>query len=75
MARKEVANRQPRLAAALKSSKLWDELRRRIQAPYAMEENVRALTRHYEELLAARLEGELVTAPSPATEIEGVRYA
>ena len=63
------------IANAVSSRKLWDELRRQIRTPYAMDEHVRSLTRHYKELLATRLDDELVTPPAPATEIEGVRYA
>ncbi len=63
------------IANAVSSRKLWDELRRKIRTPYAMDEHVRSLTRHYKELLARNLDDELVTPPAPATEFEDVRYA
>jgi glycosyltransferase involved in cell wall biosynthesis len=63
------------IAEAVSSRKLWSELQRRIEPPYEMEEHVRSLTRHYKELLAAKLEDELITPAGPATEIEDVRYA
>jgi glycosyltransferase involved in cell wall biosynthesis len=63
------------IAAAVGSRKLWEELRRRIKPPYAMDTHVRSLARHYEELLDSRAADELVIPPGPATEIEEVRYA
>lgn len=66
------------IAGAISNRKLWDELQRRIEPPYAMDEHVRSLTRHYKELLASKAsedEEELVTPRTPATEIEDVRYA
>ena len=63
------------ISRAVGTRKLWDELRARIEPPYAMDEHVRSLTRQYKELLASRSDEELVTPPAPATEIESVRYA
>jgi glycosyltransferase involved in cell wall biosynthesis len=63
------------ISRAISNRKLWDELQRRIQPPYPMDEHVRSLTRHYKELLAAEHDGELITPPAPATEIENVRHA
>jgi glycosyltransferase involved in cell wall biosynthesis len=59
---------------AVTTRKLWDELQRRIEPPYAMDDHVRSLTRHYKELLASRSEERLVTPPA-AAEVESVRYA
>jgi glycosyltransferase involved in cell wall biosynthesis len=64
-----------KIAEAVSGRKLWDELRRQIKVPYAMDEHARSLTRHYKELLAKSLDDELVKPPAPATEIEDVRYA
>jgi glycosyltransferase involved in cell wall biosynthesis len=63
------------ISRAVSSRRLWDELQRRIQPPYVMDEHVRSLSRHYEELLSSRSEGELIEPGLPATEIEEVRYA
>jgi len=63
------------ISRAVSTRKLWDELQRRIEPPYEMDEHVRSLTRHYKELLASRSEEQLVTPPAPATEIESARYA
>jgi glycosyltransferase involved in cell wall biosynthesis len=64
------------IARAVSSRKLWDELQRRIEPPYAMDEHVRSLGRQYRELLASKgTEEELIEPPAPATEIEDVRYA
>jgi glycosyltransferase involved in cell wall biosynthesis len=60
---------------AVSTRKLWDDLQRRIEPPYEMDDHVRSLTRHYKELLASRSEEQLVTPPAPATEIESARYA
>jgi glycosyltransferase involved in cell wall biosynthesis len=60
---------------AVSTRKLWDDLQRRIEPPYEMDEHVRSLTRHYKELLASRSEEQLLTPPAPATEIESARYA
>jgi len=72
------ANLAEVISGAISNRKLWDELQRRIEPPYAMDEHVRSLTRQYKELLATKASGgeeELVTPPAPATEIEDVRYA
>jgi len=64
------------ITRAVSTRKLWDELQRRIESPYAMDEHVRSLTRQYRELLAAKgSKDELIQPPAPATEIEDVRYA
>lgn len=64
------------IARAVGDRRLWEELRGRIEAPYAMDVHVRSLTHHYRELLDSRNGDELVTPPGPATEIEEeVRYA
>jgi glycosyltransferase involved in cell wall biosynthesis len=62
------------IARAVSSRRLWGELQRAIPPVYAMDEHVRSLSRHYEELLAAAPSDRLVTPPAPATEIEDAHY-
>jgi glycosyltransferase involved in cell wall biosynthesis len=62
------------IARAVSSRRLWDDLQRKIGPVYAMDEHVRSIARHYNELLAAKPEDRLVTPPAPATEIEEAPY-
>jgi len=59
------------IAGAVASRKLWEELRRRIEPPYAMDEHVRSLSRHYHELLSSPRSKDRLTAPA----LEEVGYA
>ncbi|MBS1886480.1 MAG: glycosyltransferase family 4 protein [Actinobacteria bacterium] len=45
------------IARAVSERGLWEELQARTQAPYEMDEHVRSLRRHYDELLAEKRAG------------------
>jgi glycosyltransferase involved in cell wall biosynthesis len=62
------------IRGAVESKRLWGELQRRIEPVYAMDEHVRSVSRHYEDLLSSRPEDRVVTPQGPATEIEDVHY-
>jgi glycosyltransferase involved in cell wall biosynthesis len=62
------------ISRAISTRRLWEDLQRQIQPVYAMDEHVRSLSDHYNELLSARPADRLVTPAAPATEIEDVRY-
>jgi glycosyltransferase involved in cell wall biosynthesis len=62
------------ISRAVSSRRLWGELQRKIRPVYAMDDHVRSVSRHYNELLAAKPDEQLLTPPAPATEIEAAQY-
>lgn len=62
------------IRGAVESKRLWSELQRRIEPVYAMDDHVRSVSRHYEDLLSSKPEDRMVRSPGPATEIEDVHY-
>lgn len=51
------------IARAVDSRALWNDLQRKIKPVYAMDDHIRAMTRHYEQLLATKSTAE----PIPPT--------